>query len=57
MPAIGSMVIKPGDSTLVSMDYLMHDEMGGKHDFRLILRTNDPAEPIKEVQVLSNWVP
>jgi len=51
------MVIKPGESTVISLEYMMHGDMGGKHDFRLVLKTNDPAEPTKEVQILSNWVP
>jgi hypothetical protein len=51
------MVIKPGESTVISMEYMMHGEMGGKHDFRLQLKTNDPTEPTKEVQIPSNWVP
>ncbi len=39
------------------MQYMMHGEMGGKHDFRLHLKTNDPTQPDKVVALLSNWVP
>jgi len=40
------------------MQFMMHGiEMGGFHDFRLHLPTNDPAEPDRELAVLSNWVP
>ncbi len=35
----------------------MHEGMGGPHDFRVILRTNDPAQPVKELVILSDWVP
>jgi hypothetical protein len=35
----------------------MGDNMGGPHDFRVHLRTNDPREPEKSLEVLSNWVP
>ena len=35
----------------------MHGNMGGLHDFRLHLKTNDPTQPEQEVQILSNWVP
>ncbi len=35
----------------------MHEGMGGAHDFRVRLRTNDPVEPEKELTILSNWVP
>jgi hypothetical protein len=36
---------------------MMHGDMGGYHDFRLHLLTNDPKEPDATVAVLSNWVP
>jgi len=29
--------------------------MEGPHDFRVQLKTNDPAQPMKELVVLSNW--
>ena len=35
----------------------MHEGMGGPHDFRVVLRTNDPVEPEKELTIRSNWVP
>jgi hypothetical protein len=50
------MVLQPGESTVVQMKYLMHGDMGGQHDFRLHLKTNDPAQPDKEITILSNWV-
>ncbi len=34
----------------------MHPGMEGPHDFRVRVATNDPAEPEKELVVLSNWV-
>ncbi len=51
------MTLQPGESTQVTMEYLMHGDMGGPHDFRLHLKTNDPTQPDKEVALLSNWVP
>jgi len=39
------------------MAFSMHGNMGGPHDFRLHLKTNDPAQPDKEVKILSNSVP
>jgi len=30
--------------------------MGGPHDFRVQLKTNDPIQPEKELVVLSNWM-
>ena len=51
------MVLQPGESTTVAMEFMMHGDMGGMHDFRVHLVTNDPARPDMEVAVLSNWVP
>jgi len=30
--------------------------MGGPHDFRVQIKTNDPIQPEKELVVLSNWM-
>jgi hypothetical protein len=51
------MVLMPGQKTTLSMSFMMHGDMGGKHDFRVHLPTNDPKQPDKTLQVLSNWVP
>jgi hypothetical protein len=51
------MTLNPGESTTVSMEFLMHGEMGGKHDFRVHLPTNDPTKPDEVLTVLSDWVP
>jgi len=51
------MVLPPGASTTVSMQFMMHGDMGGPHDFRLHLVTDDPAQPDQTVTVLSNWIP
>ncbi len=50
------MVLQPGESTVISLQYMMHGDMGGKHDFRLHLRTNDQTQADKVVKILSNWV-
>jgi hypothetical protein len=34
----------------------MHEGMGGPHDFRVHLVTNDPQQSTKELTILSNWV-
>jgi hypothetical protein len=31
------MVLKPGQKTTLSMQFMMHGDMGGKHDFRVHL--------------------
>ena len=42
---------------MVSMEFMMHGNMGGVHDFRLHLVSNDPSQPDMTVTILSNWVP
>jgi hypothetical protein len=51
------MVLQPGETTTLSLEFLMHDAMGGVHDFRVHLPSNDKAWGDKTLTVLSNWVP
>jgi hypothetical protein len=52
------MVLEPGQSTQIqSGSFMMHAGMEGPHNFGVHLITNDPQEPDKLVNVLSNWVP
>ena len=51
------MVLRPGETTTLSMQFMMHGDMGGRHDFRVRLATNDPENQQSELQVLSNWIP
>jgi hypothetical protein len=52
------MVLGPGESTTVqSSAFTMTPGMGGPHLFRVYLQTNDPAQPVKTVDVFSDWVP
>lgn len=51
------MVLDPGETTAVSMQFMMHGDMGGQHYFRLHLPSNDPAKPDQTAAVLSNWIP
>jgi hypothetical protein len=52
------MVLKPGESTMVkSTIFMMHEGMGGQHNFAVHLITNDPKNPDMVVNVLSNWIP
>jgi hypothetical protein len=57
VPTIGSMVLQPGESTSLAMQFNMHGDMGGMHDFRVHLLTNDPEKSDHSLTVLSNWVP
>ena len=51
------MVLQPGQSTTLSMAFMMHGDMGGRHNFLVHLANNDPAGSPQTVSVLSNWVP
>ncbi len=55
MPTIGSMVLQPGQSTKLSMSFMMHEGMAGKHDFRVHIPSNDPTQKDKTLEVLSDW--
>jgi len=44
------------EKTALSMSFMMHGDMGGKHNFRVHVPTNDPSQPDKTMKVLSNWV-
>jgi hypothetical protein len=48
--------LEPGESTTVWTRFTMNPGMGGPHDFRLHIMTNDPQTPTTSVQILSNWV-
>lgn len=39
----------------MSLSFNMHGNMGGPHEFRVHLRTNDPEQPVKYLTILSNW--
>ncbi|MGQ0603220.1 MAG: hypothetical protein ACT4QE_16170 [Anaerolineales bacterium] len=51
------MVLQPGETTTLSMEFMMHGDMGGRHDFRVHLPNNDPEQGNHALTVLSNWVP
>lgn len=53
---LSSTVLQPGQEATVTVQFTMHPGMDGPHDFRIYLRSNDPQEPEKELQILSNWV-
>lgn len=51
------MVITPGRTATINLQFTMHEGMDGQHDFRMQLKTNDPANPTTELGVRSNWIP
>jgi hypothetical protein len=56
-PTIGSMSLQPGASTTLSVSFMMHGDMGGKHNFRVHIGNNDTAGSTQSVTILSNWLP
>jgi hypothetical protein len=50
------MVLDPGERTTVTLWFMMHGDMGGPHDFRVHLPTNDSAWRERTLTVLSDWV-
>jgi hypothetical protein len=38
------------------MRFMMHGDMGGPHDFRVHVITDDPTQPEQTLIVLSNWI-
>ncbi len=51
------MVLQPGQSTTLSMSFMMHGDMGGKHNFLVHIPNIDTSGSPQTVSVLSNWVP
>ena len=51
------MTLNPGQTTKLSMQFMMHGDMGGKHLFRVHVKTNDPAQLERTLDVASNWMP
>lgn len=54
---IGSKELQPGQTTTVTFLLMMHGSMGGYHDLRLHLETNDPKQADRTITILSDWVP
>lgn len=54
---VASNTLAPGEKTTITLRYTMHEGMGGKHLFRVHVRTNDPTTPDTLLYAASNWVP
>ncbi len=53
---VSSTTVKPGQEATLVLTYMMHEGMGGKHRFIVHVKTNDLAQPDKQLTVLSNWL-
>lgn len=54
---VGRSALSPGEETTVELQFMMHEGMGGQHEFRVHVVTNDLKNPEQTVAVRSNWVP
>ena len=53
---VSAMTVQPGQESQISMSYTMHEMMGGPHEFRVHVLTNDPNQAEIVLTALSNWV-
>lgn len=53
---VSSKVIQPGHVETLTLNFMMHQGMGGKHRFVIHLHTNDQVEPDRQLVILSNWI-
>ncbi len=53
---VSAMTVQPGQESEVSLTYTMHEMMGGPHEFRVHVLTNDPAQSEIVLTALSNWI-
>ena len=51
------MVLEPGQRTTLALRFMMTEGMGGPHDFRVHLPSNDREWGDRTLTVLSDWVP
>jgi hypothetical protein len=49
------MTMKPGQETTVSVQFSMHEGMGGPHKFTINLASNDPVEPSTALTVAAAY--
>ncbi|MBI2846846.1 MAG: DUF1573 domain-containing protein [Chloroflexi bacterium] len=56
-PELGTTTLEPGESTFVRTSFTMAEGMGGKHVFGVLLRSNDPVEPEKRIEIRADFVP
>jgi len=47
--------LQPGDEATVTLRFTMHEGMGGQHEFRVHVLTNDPTQPEILLTVRSTW--
>lgn len=53
---ISDRFLSPGETATISMNYMMHDGMGGPHELQIRLVTNDPQNQEVILTAFSNWI-
>lgn len=53
---VSDSTLQPGETTTITLRFTMHDMMGGPHEFRVFVPTNDPTQEMIALTILSNWV-
>lgn len=53
---VSRMILQPGEETTISLHFTMHNMMGGAHEFRVHVLTNDPTQAVIPLTILSNWI-
>jgi hypothetical protein len=53
---VSQMTLQPGEETTISLRFTMFEMMGGPHEFRVHVLTNDPTQPTIPLTILSNWL-
>ncbi len=53
---VSRMTLQPGEETTISLRFTMHNMMGGAHEFRVHVLTNDPTQTVIPLTILSNWI-
>ena len=49
--------MKPGEKSDISFETVMHEGMEGPHLFEIVVKCNDPQEPVHKLQVKANFGP
>jgi hypothetical protein len=53
---VSQSTLQPGETATIRLRFTMHDMMGGPHEFRVHVPTNDPTQPMIPLTILSNWI-
>jgi hypothetical protein len=53
--SVSSATTQPGEETVVTLRYTMHEGMGGPHEFRVHVLTNDPTQTDVILTARSTW--